>query len=693
MVDETKQTRGSPPQRRLGTSQRFYDIDERLRQAGYKLEFPTYPKSVSIPPQFNFSYKPLQTGKSIRLLQLDPAETEDAPLYARFIDTGESDNPTAYEAISYTWGEPIFNARLRIGDGTACPLEELGITANLASALRRFRLRDSVRVLWADAVCINQSDIQEKQTQVGMMAGIYKNAAQVLIWLGPGTDDVTHRAMDGFRDLARWLINRGLGSVPDDKSDLAMALLFNKKFLTIPTDSSVAKIQDEILENGIGKIYTNPYFSRMWIVQEIALASRAVIYQGQCELEWTTFAIAMMGLKVFVDNRSNIFVYDEKMLRRAAEIVEVQLMFTLCSGPPRLDGKPLDAFGASMRKLRGQTCADDRDRIYALLSLQTGDRTVHMKPDYSLALNDIFLDFARKALESGRLEVLYDAGTWDRQFSPSQLRAEQGFLPSWVPDYRNPSPARQLSWLTRYVEAKNYELLESEQTKIGGKGFILEIEAFCLLRISDCVSREFPDPRIHIGGQPGCFEATREHVLACRDMFKRVSQSNDYPLGGDAETAFWSTLVTKSPCLTSQTITGFGGMVYSAEGLRYASEMFKAHCLDENGEVFKDRFNVMVNRSWAINKASFDVATAILFYETVRDTIADIPFFVSDDGLVGLAAPGTKVGDIVVCVKGSAIPLVLRPSLVRGLYSLVGSCYLAGYCPFFIERYQTYSLF
>ena len=112
-------------------------------------------------------------------------------------------------------------------------------------------------------MCINQSDIQEKQTQVGMMAGIYKNAAQVLIWLGPGTDDVTHQAMDGFRNLARWLIDRRLGSVPDDKSDLAMALLFNKKFLTIPTDRSVTKIQDKVLKNRIGKIYTNPYFLHM----------------------------------------------------------------------------------------------------------------------------------------------------------------------------------------------------------------------------------------------------------------------------------------------------------------------------------------------------------------------------------------------------------------------------------------------
>jgi hypothetical protein len=151
-------------------------------------------------------------------------------------------------------------------------------------------------------------------------------------------------------------------------------------------------------------------------------------------------------------------------------------------------------------------------------------------------------------------------------------------------------------------------------------------------------------------------------------------------------------MVTKSPCLISQTVTGLGGMVYSEEGLRNSSEMFKAHYLDENGEVFKDRFNVSVNRSWAISKASPDVLMAIVFYETVRDAIADVPFFVSDDCLVGLAAPGTKVGDIVVCVKGSAIPLVFRPSLVRGLYSLVGSCYLAGYCPFPIELYRTYSL-
>jgi hypothetical protein len=61
-------------------------------------------------------------------------------------------------------------------------------------------------------------------------------------------------------------------------------------------------------------------------------------------------------------------------------------------------------------------------------------------------------------------------------------------------------------------------LLESEQTKIGGKGFILEIEAFRLLRIFDCLSREFLNPRIYIGGQTSCFEATKSmswHAVRC----------------------------------------------------------------------------------------------------------------------------------------------------------------------------------
>jgi hypothetical protein len=94
----------------------------------------------------------------IRLLELQPAKKKDSDeLAGRLIDVNLDDG-LAYETISYTWGNPVFDHTLRLPDGY------LMITANLASALRRFRSIDRLnsRLLWADQVCINQADIPER---------------------------------------------------------------------------------------------------------------------------------------------------------------------------------------------------------------------------------------------------------------------------------------------------------------------------------------------------------------------------------------------------------------------------------------------------------------------------------------------------------------------------------------------------
>ena len=98
--------------------------------------------------------------------------------------------PKDYEAISYAWGSGLKPDCIIIDDKHSLP-----ITASLHDALQRFRLPGMVRRLWADAVCINQSDLSEKAVQVGLMGQVYASAAQVLVWLGEslGLDELELR--------------------------------------------------------------------------------------------------------------------------------------------------------------------------------------------------------------------------------------------------------------------------------------------------------------------------------------------------------------------------------------------------------------------------------------------------------------------------------------------------------------------
>jgi hypothetical protein len=87
-----------------------------------------------------------------------------------------------YEALSYVWGDQQNKKRILVDGGY------LDITNNLYEALLRLRDCRKARVLWVDAICINQADVQERANQVGIMPKIYAYASQVIAWLGEAKD-------------------------------------------------------------------------------------------------------------------------------------------------------------------------------------------------------------------------------------------------------------------------------------------------------------------------------------------------------------------------------------------------------------------------------------------------------------------------------------------------------------------------
>ncbi|KAK7415746.1 hypothetical protein QQX98_005659 [Neonectria punicea] len=113
-----------------------------------------------------------------------------------------------YEALSYVWGDAGVSeyAQVEAEDSQAAgqPLATLGIRPNLASALRHLRSTDATRVLWIDAICINQDDIPERNEQVKRMTNIYSLAHQVVAWLGEESNNSKH-ALATLRHVAQQL--------------------------------------------------------------------------------------------------------------------------------------------------------------------------------------------------------------------------------------------------------------------------------------------------------------------------------------------------------------------------------------------------------------------------------------------------------------------------------------------------------
>lgn len=126
-------------------------------------------------------YRPLDLSKrEFRVLHLLPAAQSGDDIHCQLQHAAfdSEGTPPAYEALSYVWGDPAVTAPVMV-DGI--PLQ---VTVSLESALRRLRLADRPRVLWADAICINQQDSDEKPHQVPIMLHLYRNASMVLMWLG-----------------------------------------------------------------------------------------------------------------------------------------------------------------------------------------------------------------------------------------------------------------------------------------------------------------------------------------------------------------------------------------------------------------------------------------------------------------------------------------------------------------------------
>lgn len=130
-----------------------------------------------------YTYEPLNLGRpAIRLLSLHRGGTSSEISCSLFqAELHQRDNAISYEALSYTWGSPDMTETI-IVDGY-----HLNVTSHLYIALQHLRYEDEDRILWIDAICIDQGNKKERGHQVEQMGKIYKEADRVIFWLGSGT--------------------------------------------------------------------------------------------------------------------------------------------------------------------------------------------------------------------------------------------------------------------------------------------------------------------------------------------------------------------------------------------------------------------------------------------------------------------------------------------------------------------------
>jgi hypothetical protein len=198
------------------------------------------------PSANQYPYKPLDPGRNeIRLLRLcEPFEVND-PISCTISHVSLDLNPK-YEALSYTWcdraGDAQLNKKVLLGGHI------VSVTWNLEAALRKLLRGDEERVFWIDALCINQTDVAERNEQVSKMKLVYQRAQGVASWLGDEYDD-SRGAFELLRAFRQLGVQKSLYDGPEPWT-LAM---------TLPS-SSVQKT------HAIIKLFRREYWRRAWVV-------------------------------------------------------------------------------------------------------------------------------------------------------------------------------------------------------------------------------------------------------------------------------------------------------------------------------------------------------------------------------------------------------------------------------------------
>jgi hypothetical protein len=325
--------------------------------------------SATRPPEASvmsaFPYQPLSEGQ-IRILEISPGGTDDfidcCFVYANL----DEEQITPYEALSYRWGDDSIPI---VVDG-----HQFNVTANLYSALIHLRDTKQSRRIWIDAICINQNQHDEKSEQVQLMRQIYQRAARTIVWLGEGSSATS----SGFALIPRLINAQVLREQAGEQRRLEDLDTSERSFYGLPS-------QYEPIWRNFLSIFDLPYFTRVWIIQEVAVSSVVEVVCGSEMVKWDDLMTAIsscidFGIQILYDMRN---IENPRFIEAARISAQEGVWWDLLELLVRY--RPFQA-------------SDQKDKIYALLGLANARHGV--KPDYrkSFTVEDAYIAAGKSLL-------------------------------------------------------------------------------------------------------------------------------------------------------------------------------------------------------------------------------------------------------------------------------------------------------
>jgi hypothetical protein len=521
--------------------------------------------------------------------------------------------PPEYEALSYVWG----TSKERVD--IICNGQAIKITRNLGEALQRVRLGDRPRLIWADALCINQRNIEERGHQVRLMSLIYRNASKVLIWAGR---DENRRALSAF-SLIRQIVN-GRGSHADTL-DSTNSNLCGCKAVT-PNDQgeelpSTAYSGWESLK----AFYKVPWLRRLWVLQEVVLASSAVVMWGDAEISWELVGLASERIQ---DDHQLWTAVDQR-----TGIGNAYLMHSL-----RNPKHAAYSFRVLLQRSRRFEATEPKDRIFAVLGLPTIDTApdkglLFLEPDYTLSVFQLYLKVARRMIEQERSLGLLSAVQHGSSI-------EEGF-PTWVArwDRFSINILAGIDGKSHAVAAGLPEHQVGFAPKESGSLMIQGLELDTITNVTDTMSEED-------------FQNAGLHVPISNVWIRRVQRIFGQHVESHLEALCWTMTAGKDWADEPIHDTASHWSDFAAWWAQIPGQTLdpRTHAAAQIGKA--ERFLIAASDCWARR------------------------LFVTSKGYLGLGPEALRERDLICILAGGPVPYVLRK--VDEHYQFVGESYVYG---------------
>ena len=659
--------------------------------------------------------------KEIRLLEIQPGHGGEL-IRCRLFCVRLSAVPE-YVALSYTWEPDLPLVAVEINS------VRMPVRQNLCEAFLRMRSSAAAIRVWADAICIDQSSIPERNSQVPFMKDIYLSASQVYIWLGEGTEATDLASMQRhkcflplFGDIGqcrtkmsvfhcevrnyvltspstRLAITDSYFEVEALKTIAAgsstwtgpqplvsdLESLLPDRLAAPPTGPQGTRGSDHIglLKAGLADISSRRWFGRAWVIQEMALPiSVPRLFCGRSSICFDCFNISQFHLKHYISEHGRkVGVTDYMGMKEFAllgsKVYHLFMIRTFVGGP--FGAIQRDDLAHAMGYSRYAEATNPRDKVYGLLGFAEPGALAAIRVDYAKPVLDVYADATRYFLGARRLST----------FAWSGLAPIRPGWPSWVVDFEWHAPSM--------VEPVVRELLDPGTAYSAWPGRISpRFFSGSVLRLQGAVIGNVihATPAIHIT------ESSENDRTDCQlpdealKLFLQVGMPCEACLAAD-DPSQWSECshllyfpehATRAiPLRDAVWRLMIGDWIDALGGYRRRDP---GPTPRKYQDVFPASLQEMQSNWQLLKKLGFDAPGEVLDgnSEKGRDTdlvINRIAWFLhskrvfqSEAGWIGAGFGDIQFGDYIVAVAGGDVPLILRPT--HDGFALVGLCYVEG---------------